>query len=247
MDGTLVTMKEKIYEAAYVKGLFDRMSTSYERVNYLTSFGFSLRWRWQFLQSLDFQTDRPIKAIDLLTGMGEVWGPLRRKLPQAELHALDFSPGMLNYAAAKNRKQFAGKIHILEEDVLNNQLPANHFDLVVCSFGLKTFKPEQLKTLAQVVRRILKPGGQFSFIEISNPDNRLLSHLYGFYLGKVIPVFGFLLLGNPSEYRMLWEYTKAFDNAQVAAELFAAEQLEVNYQSYFYGCASGFTGKKKEA
>lgn len=239
-------MKEKIYEAEYVKGLFDRMSASYERVNYLTSFGFSLRWRRQFLKPLNLESSKPLQAIDLLTGMGEVWGPLRSKLPHAELSALDFSPGMLSYATLKNQKKYNGKIHILEEDVLNNQLPANHFDLVVCSFGLKTFDPQQLRKLAQVVKHILKPGGQFTFIEISNPDAPLLSKLYGFYLGKVIPIFGFFLLGNPREYRMLWEYTQAFGNAKQATQLFKKENLEVTYQSYFYGCASGFIGRKKE-
>ena len=237
-------MKEKIYEATYVKALFDKMSDSYERINYLTSFGFSLRWRRQFLTKLALKDAPHYRAIDLLTGMGEVWGPLRAKLPRAELYALDFSPGMLRYAAQKNRRAYGDKVHLLEENILDNRLPAKHFDLVVCSFGLKTFDAAQLRQFAQVVKRILKPGGQFSFIEISVPPHPLLRTCFGFYLGKIIPILGLFLLGNPREYRMLWQYTKAFENARAAAELFAAVGLRVQYESYFWGCATGFSGKK---
>ncbi|MBD1426148.1 class I SAM-dependent methyltransferase [Sphingobacterium arenae] len=40
------------YEPAFVKKMFNRMSSSYERMNYITSFGFSIRWRRQFLEKL---------------------------------------------------------------------------------------------------------------------------------------------------------------------------------------------------
>lgn len=41
---------ENIYDPEFVKGLFNRMSNSYERMNFITSFGFSIRWRRQFLK-----------------------------------------------------------------------------------------------------------------------------------------------------------------------------------------------------
>lgn len=37
----------QLYEPEYVKGLFSEMSKTYERMNILTSFGFSTRWRKQ--------------------------------------------------------------------------------------------------------------------------------------------------------------------------------------------------------
>ena len=129
---------------------------------------------------------------------------------------------------------------------MENNLPANHFDMVICAFGLKTFDPGQLKILANETFRILKTGGQFSFIEVSSPGNPVLRTLYKFYLGRVIPVFGSLLLGNPTEYRMLWRYTKAFENAKKAAEIFSNSGLNTKYCPYFFSCASGFYGVKGE-
>jgi len=60
------------YDPEYIKGLFNKMSGSYERVNYITSFGFSLRRRKQFLKPLKASQDN-ISVLNLMTGMGETW------------------------------------------------------------------------------------------------------------------------------------------------------------------------------
>ena len=65
--------------------------------------------------------------------------------------------------------------------------PDHSADFIVCSFGLKTFNETQLGTLADEVVRLLKPGGVFSFIEISVPQNALRP-AYMFYLKKLIPL-----------------------------------------------------------
>ncbi len=236
-------MKNNIYNPEYVKKLFDKMSPSYDRMNFITSFRFSIRWRRQFLQKV-YSLPPEAEIIDLLTGMGESWEATKHRFPQAHLTVLDFSDGMLSYARQKNRTDFNNKIHILQQDILQNDLPDNTYDLVTCSFGLKTFNKEQLSILAHKTKRIMKNGGQFTFIEISSPGNKLLNMLYGFYLGKVIPILGKLFLGNPEDYRMLWKYTTKFRNARAAAEIFAEAGLKTQYISYFYGCATGIYGRK---
>lgn len=236
-------MAENIYSPEYVKRLFDQMSSSYERMNYITSFGFSIRWRTQFLDVF-----RPIspkaEIIDLLTGMGETWSAIRRKFPDAHLTVLDFSEGMLKYARQKSRDKFNNQITVIQQDILQNQLPDDHYDIVTCAFGLKTFNAAQLAVLAAETRRILKPGGQFSFIEISSPKHRFLKALYILYLKYAIPVLGRLLLGNPEEYRMLWQYTRSFGNARNAARIFEQAGLKAQFSSYFFGCATGIYGEK---
>jgi demethylmenaquinone methyltransferase/2-methoxy-6-polyprenyl-1,4-benzoquinol methylase len=239
-------MNENIYSPEYVKALFNSMSSSYERMNYITSFGFSIRWRKEFLRPLA-STDRSVEILDLLTGMGETWQGTKNRFPKCNLTALDFSEGMLEQAARKNRIKFGDEITVLQQDVLNNTLPDAHFDYVTCAFGLKTFNSEQLSRLASETKRILKPGGHFSFVEVSQPDNRILEALYGFYLGRVIPILGRLFLHNSNDYRMLWRYTTQFKSAKNAAAIFASSGLKVTPMSYFFGCATGFHGLKQHA
>lgn len=236
-------MESNIYSPEYVKGLFNRMSSSYERMNYITSFGFSIRWRTQFLNSFK-PTNQKVEIIDLLTGMGETWQATKHKFPNSNLTVIDFSEGMLKYAKRKNKEKFKEQITVLQKDILENELPSNHFDFVTCAFGLKTFNEDQLNILALETKRILKIGGKFSFIEVSKPNNNILKIFYGFYLGKIIPVLGKVLLGNPEEYKMLWKYTDKFENARNATETFANKGLKTKYVSYFYGCATGFNGQK---
>jgi len=235
-------MKNK-YDPEYIKQLFNRMSGSYERMNYITSFGFSLRWRHQFLNVLKPCNDE-LKIIDLMTGMGETWKLIFNRFPKAQISALDFSEGMLKVAEIKNEKKYLGRVKILHQNVLENDLPANHFDVIISAFGLKTFDNSQLRRLAIETSRILKPGGHFSFVEVSEPKNRFLRLAYKFYLKYSIPVLGKLLLGNPEEYKMLWQYTNSFKNVDQAATIFREAGFTVTRLSFFGDCASGITGYK---
>lgn len=127
----------------------------------------------------------------------------------------------------------------MRDNALQSSLPNNKFDIISCAYGLKTFNQSQINTLASQVYRLLKPGGKFSFVEVSVPDNKLLRFLYGFYLGKVIP-----LIGNSDDYKMLWQYTSGFGNSKKVCEAFNEAGLKVTYVDLFGGCASCIYGVK---
>lgn len=99
---------QSIYNPDFVEKVFDRMSVSYERMNYITSFGFSIRWRYQMLAFLDNESEEP-EILDLMTGMGETWHIIKKKFPKAKITALDFSSGMLAKANFKNKKKLIAK------------------------------------------------------------------------------------------------------------------------------------------
>ena len=71
---------QNIYEPDFVKKLFNQMSGSYGRMNFITSFGFSIIWRKQFLNKLQSSQEK-INVIDLLSGLGENWKSLNQKYP----------------------------------------------------------------------------------------------------------------------------------------------------------------------
>lgn len=235
---------KNIYDPIFVKSLFNKMSKSYERMNYITSFGFSIIWRKQFIKKLD-KNESKIKVIDLLSGLGENWSFIKQKFPNAAFYALDFSEEMVQKSRKKAEKIFENNIEIIQDDVLNNELNKEQFDIITCAFGLKTFDDSQIDLLAKQVYRLLKKDGQFTFIEVSKPENNLLFFFYSFYLGKVIPILGKLFLGNPNDYKMLWIYTQKFESCKKVEEIFRKNNLEVNYKKYFFGCASGIYGRKK--
>lgn len=232
-----------IYEPEFVKKLFNQMSSSYERMNYITSFGFSIRWRKQFLNRLG-KSQENLNVIDLLSGLGENWTFLKHNFPNSNFYALDFSENMVNHSREKGNRIFKGDLNLICDNMLENKLDSNSFDVISCAYGLKTFNEEQLDIIAKEVQRILKPNGKFSFVEVSKPKNKILLYFYGFYLGKIIPILGKLFLGNPDDYKMLWVYIEQFENSKTVKEIFEKHNLKVTLDEYFGGCATGISGSK---
>ncbi|MGD1843679.1 MAG: class I SAM-dependent methyltransferase [Thermonemataceae bacterium] len=232
---------KKIYELKFVEKLFDKMSSSYAKVNYITSFGFSERWRKQCVEAIEIEKGKVV--VDLMCGMGECWKHILKKSDaHSTLIALDFSSEMLKRAEKKKAKYH--NVNILKENVLNNSIEDHTADYIICGFGLKTFNHTQLKALANEIDRILKPNGKFSLIDVSVPENKLLRFFYMFYLKRIIPVLGWLFFGSPENYKMLGIYTQKFGNAKHIRLAFQRHNFEVEYVEYFYGCASGIKGQK---
>ncbi len=235
-------MKE-IYDPKFVEELFDRMSGSYERMNYITSFGFSKAWRKQCVSAIDLKDKKVI--VDLMTGMGECWKPiLKRAGLKTKLISLDFSTEMLKYAANRKRKFSNFDIQILNENVFNNSIPTESVDCVISGFGLKTFSSEQIENLALEIERLLKVNGEFSLIDVSVPKSKTLRFFYLFYLKKIIPILGRIFLGNPETYKMLGIYTEQFQNSKEVKAIFEKRNFKIEYLNYFMGCATGIKGKK---
>jgi demethylmenaquinone methyltransferase/2-methoxy-6-polyprenyl-1,4-benzoquinol methylase len=234
-----------IYGQAFIAGLFDEMSRTYDRVNHITSLGFSSRWRNQCASHLAHKPDAVI--FDLMTGMGECWPSLLPGLTSGRIVAIDFSEGMLYHAHARKTKLDTERVQIHQADVLANEFPEASADHIICAFGLKTLTLGQIAQLGVETARLLKPGGTYSILEISVPRIPLLRGLYLFYLKHVIPLIGQLFLGNPDNYRMLGVYTERFGDCAAAVERFRACGLSAMYHSYFFGCATGLTGKAPES
>jgi demethylmenaquinone methyltransferase/2-methoxy-6-polyprenyl-1,4-benzoquinol methylase len=231
---------KRIYDSNFVRELFDEMSTTYGIVNLISSFGFTILWRRQCARSINVEPG--FRVLDLMSGMGELCFELSRRLDSdGQLIGLDLSPVMCRQA---EKLDFDTSYRVIEADALDCPLDDDSVDCVFSSFGLKTFDNNQLDSLASEIHRVLRPGGEFSFLEISVPPNRVLRAIYMFYLRQVIPVLGRLFMGNPENYRMLGEYTSAFGDCKVAADLFAANGLQVEFRSYFFGCATGVIGAK---
>ena len=210
-------------------------------MNTITSFGFSTRWRKQCVKKVDIKPGEVV--ADLLTGMGECWEPILDSIGEkGHLIALDFSSGMLKHAKRRIPQFPQHKISVLEENIFKNTIPSESVDVVISGFGLKTFNDEQLHKVALEVKRILKPGGRFSLIDISVPPNKLLKAAYMLYLKNIIPILGKLFLGNPETYRMLGIYADSFKNSENAAHIFNEVGLNCTFETYFFGCATGVKG-----
>lgn len=230
---------EARYEPESIRALFDEMSATYGFVNLIASFGFAAIWRRQAVQGVPFAPDYHV--VDLMSGMSELCRSIAHYAPgPVRVTGIDLSTEMIRRA----RKDWPFALELKLEDVLTWEFEPSSADVIVSSFGLKTFDTNQLTRLAEVVSRLLRPGGVFSFVEISVPQSPVLRLPYMFYLNRVIPLVGKICLGNPDNYRMLGIYTTAFGNCRQFAKLLQDHGLNVTEVSYFFGCATGVRGSK---
>ena len=237
--------QNEIYSPEYVKSLFNSMSKTYDITNTISSFGFARRWRRQCVQLLLVREGLD-QGCDLMSGMGELWPFLGKVLPSLKkLVAIDLSDAMTSRARIAGARQ-PFDVEMREIDILAEKLPGGEADFIVCSYGLKTFNKEQLAKLGQVVQHLLKPGGVFSFVEISKPSAFILRLLYMFYLQRLIPIIGWLFKGNSNDYRMLGIYCEKFGNCRDFQSTLEGQGLKTTYHRLFFGCASAVTGFKPE-
>lgn len=234
---------DNIYTLEYLRTLFDDMAGSYDRVNYLTSFGFSHRFRRQFIDKAGLEKGDVV--CDLMCGQGETWSFILKRIGDSgKLLALDLSPGMLAGARRRLERHPDADIEVIEGNALETGFEDGSVDRVLLAFGLKTLAEEFQPGLAGELYRILRPGGVVSAIEMSEPKGWSLRPLFMWYLKSVVPVLGRLLLGNPETYRMLGIYTERFRGCEPIVEAFGRAGFEAEKVSYFYGCATGIVARK---
>lgn len=108
------------------------------------------------------------RILDLGTGDGRLLGLVReelvrRKHPETDAVAVDFSPTMLD--AARNR--FAGEVSVsVVAHNLDGPLPAlGKFDAVISSFAIHHLVDERKRTLYAEIYALLNTGGVFCNLE----------------------------------------------------------------------------------
>ena len=233
---------EPSYDPADVAALFDRCAGNYRWWSNVSSFEFVNRWRRAAVRQIP--SPNPKVVVDLMAGTGEIWPHVLARYPDAEITAIDISHQMHVHALEVLHSERAEKIIHLEANALTTPLPDGMADVVVSTFGLKTFNPEQHVILAQQVARLLKPGGAFSLIEASDPKGWVLRPFYRVYMDRVIPLVEKLFLKGAEDFSMVGPYSKRFGNCEGFAQAMRDAGLEVAYNRHFFGCATSVSGRK---
>ncbi len=234
--------RRHIHDPHFTKDVFNKVGRTYDLVNLVSSFGLASLLRKQMIKRLSAGM-RPTRTLDLLCGMGETWKPILKYAPETQITAVDFSDEMIAGAKRRNARNYNYRVDIIEENVLDSGLKDDSFDLVVCAFGLKSFDEEQIEILAKLTNRVLKPGGQLVFIEMSLPKNVLVRTIFLWHVRYLVPFLG-SFSGNRKAFGMLAKYTVSYRNSINALSRFSQQGFQLQYDSYILGSATGFHGRK---
>ena len=234
-----------IYDPAFVKSVFDRCSRTYILFSTVLSFGFTEIWRRQCARSLPQPDTDDRVCYDLMSGTGEVWPHLLDVHPNTRrIKSVDISDGMYRHALKRLHRMRAHKIEFERADILSTDLEPDCADMVISTFGLKTFNRDQQAQFASLVARILKPGGTFSMIEASDPRGWIFRPIYNFHLRRVLPLIERLFLRGATDFKMIGIYSRNFGSAQNFADDLQQAGLDVTFAKRFFGFATAVYGRK---
>ncbi|MBI3547775.1 MAG: methyltransferase domain-containing protein [Elusimicrobia bacterium] len=222
--------------------LFDRMAPHYWLSDAL-SLGLAGRLRSRAAAALSL--DGAGAVCDLMTGGGEAWDALDARLPPgARIVAVDASRGMLINARRRMSRLPGRSIALLDRDALEWDVPEGAFDGVLCCLGAKLVDSGDQERLARQVLRMLRPGGSFSFVELTIPGGRFLPGIFRAFLGRIVPAAARVLTGGEHGFVRLIGYVDALRGGlSPLASAFEGAGAEVRLESLMGGCAQILSGK----
>jgi len=156
--------------------MFDRISTRYDLVNRVMTFGMDVGWRRRAVRELRLPGGALV--ADLACGTGDLCDELLTGGYRAV--GFDFSHGMLRNAGTS--------APLVEADALRLPLADGSLDGATCGFALRNVT--DLIALFAETARVLRLGGRVAFLETSEPDGRLLRAGHAVYFKRIVPLIG---------------------------------------------------------
>jgi len=215
--------------------MFGSIAARYDLANHLLSCGIDFSWRKRAAEIV--ASWRPIKIVDLASGTGDLALALQKKLPGAEIVAVDFLPEMLELAKRKGVHQ------TVVADAMKLPFVDGSFDCVSVAFGLRNMEDwgEALREMS----RVLRANGHLLILEFSLPAISILRAIYRFYLHRCLPLLGSFLTREKSAYDYLGDSIEEFPSGNAMCQLIAASGFhDANAQPLSGGIVTIYTAAK---
>ena len=189
-----------------VTQMFDKVSSNYDFLNRLLTFGIDINWRKKVVQLVVDQKAK--KVLDIATGTGDL-AIMLAKTNIEKVIGLDLSPGMLEVGKKKVADlNLNDKIDMVLGDSEKLPFEDDTFDAITVGFGVRNF--ENLEQGLNEIYRVLKPKGSFVVLETSQPSKFPIKQGFTFYSKYIIPNVGKIFSKDKNAYNYLPESAAAF-------------------------------------
>ncbi len=193
-----------------VTKMFDAISTDYDGLNRVISFGIDIKWRKRVAAILKMK--KPTTILDIATGTGDLAINLV-ETGADKIVGLDISSGMLEVGKKKvANKNLGNIIEMVVGDSEDLPFQENSFDAVTVAFGVRNF--ETLGKGLEEIYRVLKPNGTFVVLETSVPAKTPYKQGYRFYTKYILPTIGKIFSEDRSAYAYLSESAAVFPHGE---------------------------------
>ena len=190
-----------------VQDIFSDVTTKYDLMNNLMSFGAHRLWKKKLIQVINIQSNEHV--IDVGAGTGDITELIHKNYSKASITSIDLNFNMLKHGKEKIGNK-SNQISWINCNAENLPFKNNTFDKYIISFCLRNVTLID-KALYEAIR-VLKPGGSFYCLEFSTPTSPAINGIYNFYKSKIIPFIGEQVANNKKAYKYLDESISQFPN-----------------------------------
>ena len=224
-----------------VQKLFSEVSTKYDLMNDIMSFGTHRLWKKRLIEIMNINSKD--KIIDVGSGTGDLTKIILKENINALIYSVDLNLEMLNEAKKRFNEQQKKNIKFINANAENLPFENNFFDKYVISFCLRNITYIE-KALYESFR-ILKPGGIFYCLEFSAPTSSVINKIYSKYKNKIVPFIGEKVANNKNAYKYLEESISQFPNQKILLDKINNVGFEkTSYINLFDGIVSIHIGFK---
>ena len=163
---------------------FDGLAPKYDRLNEVLSLGQHQRIKRAAIRHLQIRPGE--KILDVCTGSGDTAIMMARAYPDAYVIGIDVSKEMLKIA--RERAIGINNLEFRSANAMSLPFENGSFDRVLISFGLRNL--DDLRVGLSEMKRVTRPGGVVSNLDLGKPPEGLLSWVHQVYFRKFIPWLG---------------------------------------------------------
>ena len=203
-------------KTSQVEEMFDNIAPTYDKLNHRLSWDIDRGWRKKAIKQL--APYNPKTMLDIATGTGDFAILAAKMLKPQTLIGADISEGMMEIGRKKVEKEgLSDIIKFQKEDCLSLSYSDNTFDAVTAAFGTRNFA--NLDKGLKEIYRVLKPGGNLSIVELTQPVSFPMHQLFHVYSHTVLPLYGRLISKDRSAYDYLTATIEAFPQGEQMVEI----------------------------
>lgn len=186
-----------------IKNIFDSISSRYDFLNHLLSFGVDFYWRKKAIELTKLSPDSIL--LDVACGTGD-FAIAAKKYGTNKIIGSDLSLNMLKLF---NRKAEWSRGRLVQSTAEDLPFKEDSFTNITVAFGVRNFY--DIQKGFESFYRVLKSNGKVTILEFSLPENKLIGKIYLFYFNKILPLIGKLISKNQEAYKYLPESVNEFD------------------------------------
>ncbi len=174
-----------------IEEMFNSISSKYDFLNDIFSFGLHRFWKSKLLNMLNPNLGE--EWIDLCCGTGDMSILLARYMQSSKnITGIDSASEALLVARERSKENYSS-IQWIKADALKTNLPSNQFDGLVMAYGLRNLSSPD-DGLKEVLR-ILKPGGRAGILDFRSFQGVSIKGLFqkiylSFYVVPIASMFG---------------------------------------------------------